>query len=162
MPGTQRPDAVPDLRIILAMEEAMQGFRTFITAGLIAIAPLGSGIACAASVVLTATLTGANAVPPGDPDGSGKLTVEIDPEFGDFCYTLTADKVGKATGAHIHSGAAGASGDVEISIQVASDTCIAVEPSKLKPIVDKPEDFYVDVHTAANSTGAVRGQLAKK
>lgn len=162
MPGTQRPGAVPGLRLTLAKEGTMQGFRTFVTAAMIAIVPLGSGIASAASVVLTATLSGANAVPPGDPDGGGRFTVEIDPEFGDFCYTLTTDKVGKATSAHIHSGAAGASGDVEISIQAASDTCIAVEPNKLKPIVDKPEDFYVDVHTAANSTGAVRGQLAKK
>lgn len=140
----------------------MQGFRTIVTATLIAITPLWSGIASAASVVLTATLSGANAVPPGDPDGSGKFSVEIDPDFGDFCYTLTTDKVGKASAAHIHSGGAGASGDVVVSVQVASDTCIAVEPSKLKPIVDKPEDFYVDVHTAANNTGAVRGQLAKK
>lgn len=140
----------------------MQGFRTIATATLIAITPLWSGIASAASVVLVATLSGANALPPGDPDGSGKFTVEIDPDFGDFCYTLTTDKVGKATGAHIHSGAAGASGGVEVSLEVASDSCIAVEPNKLKPILDKPEDFYVDVHTAANSTGAVRGQLAKK
>jgi hypothetical protein len=40
--------------------------------------------------------------------------------------------------------------------------CIAVEPDKLKPIVEKPADFYVNVQTAANPDGAVRGQLVKK
>jgi hypothetical protein len=113
-------------------------------------------------LVLVATLSGANEVAPGDPDGGGKFTVEIDAEAGDFCYSLTTEKVGKASGAHLHSGAAGTNGPVEIPIQVASDMCIAVEPSKLKPIIEKPEDFYVNVHTAAHPDGAVRGQLAKR
>lgn len=140
----------------------MRTGKLFAAAALAAFAPIGSGIALGATVVLTATLSGANEVPPGDPDGSGKFTVEIDPEMGDFCYTLSTDKVGKASGAHIHAGAAGANGDVVIPLQVASDMCIAVEPEKLKTLIEKPEDFYVNVHTAANPNGAVRGQLVRK
>lgn len=140
----------------------MRTGRLFAAAALAAISPIGSGLALGATVVLTATLTGANEVEPGDPDGTGKFTVEIDPDMGDFCYTLTTDKVGKASGAHIHSGPAGTNGDVVVQLQIASDMCIAVEPSKLKPMVEKPEDFYVNVHSAANPNGAVRGQLAKK
>jgi hypothetical protein len=140
----------------------MRTGKLFAIAALTALAPIGSGLALGAAVILTATLSGANEVAPGDPDGGGRFTVEIDPDLGDFCYTLTTDKVGKASGAHIHAGAAGSNGAVVVTLQVASDMCIAVEPSKLKPMVENPEDFYVNVHTAAHPDGAVRGQLAKK
>jgi hypothetical protein len=131
-------------------------------AGAIALAPIWPGLAHGAVVVLVATLSGANEVAAGDPDGEGKFTVEIDAEFGDFCYSLTTAKVGKATAANLRSGATGTHGPLVVPLQVASDMCIAVEPDKLKPIVEKPEVFYVSVQTAANPDGAVRGQLVKK
>lgn len=140
----------------------MQTLKLTAGAGLLAIATAWPVLAQATAVTLVATLSGSNEVTPGDPDGSGKFTVEIDAEFGDFCYTLTTDKVGKATGARIHAGAAGTEGRSIIPLQVASDMCIAVEPDKLKPILEKPEEFYVNVDTAANPNGAIRGQLAKK
>jgi hypothetical protein len=140
----------------------MRAGKLFALAALAAGLPIGNGLAFGAVVILTATLSGANEVSPGDPDGSGKFSVEIDPEMGDFCYTLTTDKTGKASGAHVHSGAPGINGAVVVTLQVASDMCIAVEPDKLKPMVQKPEDYYVNVHTAAHPEGAVRGQLVKK
>lgn len=118
--------------------------------------------AAAAPVVLGASLTGANETKGGDTDGSGALTAEIDADVGDLCYTLTAGKIDRVTMAHIHSGAAGADGPPVVTIQVARDLCMAVEPDVLKPILADPASYYVNIHTAAFPSGAVRGQLAKK
>lgn len=118
--------------------------------------------ALAAPVVLTATLNGAAEVEGGDPDGTGTLSAEVDAEAGDFCYTLTSAKTDKPTMAHVHSGAAGTNGAPVITIDVTSDECIAVEPDVLRPIVESPGNYYVNIHTAAFPKGAVRGQLTKK
>lgn len=119
-------------------------------------------MALAAPVVLTATLSGANEPAGGDPDGTGSFTVEIDPDAGDFCYTLKGAKIAPATMAHVHSGAAGVDGPPVVTIQVADDECVALEPDVLRPIVASPADFYVNIHNADFPKGAVRGQLAKK
>lgn len=123
---------------------------------------LAPAAALAAPVTLTASLTGAAETGGGDPDGSGAFSVEIDAASGDFCYTLTAADTDAPTMAHIHSGAAGTDGPPVVTIEVASDICIAVEPAVLQPIVDNPAGFYVNIHTAAFPKGAVRGQLEKK
>lgn len=118
--------------------------------------------ALAAPVMLTASLTGATETGGGDSDGSGTFSAEIDTDSGDFCYTLTGAGIDKPTMAHVHSGAAGADGPPVVTIDVASDICIAVEPAVLKPIIDNPTGFYINIHTAAFPKGAVRGQLQTK
>jgi len=118
--------------------------------------------AVAAPVTLAATLNGANEPGGGDADGTGAFTVEIDADAGDFCYTLTADKVDKVTMAHVHTGAAGVNGPPVVTLELGSDLCVAVEPDVLKPIVADANGYYVNVHNAAYPGGAVRGQLAKK
>ncbi|MGE3692956.1 MAG: CHRD domain-containing protein [Novosphingobium sp.] len=129
-----------------------------LTAGALGAAPP----ALAASVTLVSTLNGANEPGGGDTDGEGAFTVDIDADAGDFCYTLTASKIAKATMAHVHSGAAGANGPPVVTIDVASDECVAVDPEKLKAIVAAPADYYVNVHNAEFPAGAIRGQLSTK
>lgn len=123
---------------------------------------LAPAAALAAPVTLVATLTGAAETAGGDPDGSGAFSVEIDADSGDFCYSLSARDTDKPTMAHVHTGAAGVDGGPVITIDVTDDECIAVEPAVLKPIVENPAGYYVNVHTAAFPKGAVRGQLEKK
>jgi hypothetical protein len=119
--------------------------------------------AMADTVKLVATLNGANEVPPADPTGTGTFSVEIDPDKGDFCYTLTSTKIAAPTMAHVHTGAAGVNGAPVVTLDPkGSDECIAVEPNALKPIIAKPEDYYVNIHNAKYPGGAIRGQLMKK
>ena len=119
--------------------------------------------AMAATVKLTATLTGANEVPAADPDGTGTFVVEIDPDKGDFCYTITSAKIAAPTMAHVHRGAAGTNGAPVVTLDPkGSDECIAVEPDALKPIIATPEGYYVNIHNAEFPGGAIRGQLVKK
>ncbi|WP_295525508.1 CHRD domain-containing protein [Novosphingobium sp. Chol11] len=118
----------------------------------------------AAPVTLTATLGGGNETGGGSAEGSGTFKVEADGETGDFCYTLTAAKIGTASAAHLHSGAAGSDGDVVVPLAVTgagSDECVAMEPAKLKPILADPASYYINVHTAEFPKGAIRGQLTK-
>lgn len=120
--------------------------------------------ALAAPMTLTTTLAGANETAGGDPDGSGSFKVEMNPETNDFCYSLSTDKVAKATMVHLHSGAAGSDGPVIATLEVTgkdNDECIAIDQAKLDPIAAAPGDFYINVHTADFPKGAVRGQLAK-
>jgi hypothetical protein len=119
--------------------------------------------AMADTVKLGATLNGANETPAADPDGTGTFTAEVDPEKGDFCYTLTSAKIGAPTMAHVHTGAAGTNGAPVVTLDPkGSDECIAVEPDVLKPMVATPENYYVNIHNAEFPNGAIRGQLVKK
>lgn len=111
---------------------------------------------------ISANLTGGGS---GDPDGTGHFAVEIDPDAGDFCYVLTAAKLGKLDGAEIRSGALGTEGDKVVRIDVTGpngDMCLAVDPEKLKPIVEDPSKFYVVIYTADFPKGAISGALAKQ
>lgn len=135
-------------------------FRNLIAPGLVL--ALSSGMAHAAPVVLTATLSGPAETGGGDADGSGTFRAEVDLRAGDFCYTLKVADIEQATMAHVHQGEAGKNGPPVITIEVSEDTCIAVEPAKLEPILDNPAGFYVNVHNAPYPAGAVRGQLAKQ
>lgn len=134
------------------------------TAAAVAAGALAAGPALAAPTRLSATLSGPTETPPGQPDGVGGFTATVNPDTNDFCYTLWVDKIGKPTMAHVHAGAAGASGPPVLTLDVTGkddDECLAVDKDKLDPIVANPAGYYVNVHTAAFPAGAVRGQLAK-
>jgi hypothetical protein len=131
----------------------------FAVLGTLLAAPLS---AISPRVTLTAALTGANETAGGDPDGAGSFSAMVDADEGDFCYTLKADKIAAATMAHVHSGAAGSNGPPVITIALADDLCMAIEPDVLKALTANPENYYVNVHNAEFPAGAIRGQLEKK
>jgi len=135
-----------------------------IAVGLLVSTTLIPAVAHAGSVKLVATLSGAEEVKPGKPDGTGGFKVELDPDTNDFCYSLWGDNIGTPTMAHLHSGVAGVNGPLVVTLDVTGkedDACIAVDKEKLDPIVATPSAFYINIHTAEFPDGAVRGQLAK-
>ena len=136
--------------------------------GLFVIAPVVLALAAPAAaedghVILTATLTGAEEPGGGSPTGSAEFKAEV--EDGAFCYTLIQKGL-KPTMAHIHSGAAGSSGDVVLPLEITTpddgDRCAALTADQLTAILAAPQNFYVNIHTAEFPKGAIRGQLAKK
>jgi hypothetical protein len=112
--------------------------------------------------VLQTELSGAEEVPPGDPDGSGSATIIVIPP-DTICYVLTAEGIQPATAAHIHSGPPGVAGPVEVPLAAptfgASGGCTQANPEDVSGIQENPGNYYVNVHNEEYPAGAIRGQL---
>ena len=114
----------------------------------------------------------------GDPNGRGEAYVfGIDGDPTTLCYVVTVSKIAEldqAPGgprmAHIHEGAAGTNGPVEVNLAFpqggqAAD-CLTegeagkgLEPGEVQEILANPSDYYVNIHNGEYPSGAVRGQL---
>ena len=116
---------------------------------------------------MTVQLRGSAEVPDkGDPDGSGTAKVTLNHGQGQICYELEVKGIGTANAAHIHAGAAGKAGGVKVPLEApsaegTSKGCATVDQELVKQIMEKPSDYYVNVHNAEYPNGALRGQLAK-
>jgi hypothetical protein len=112
--------------------------------------------------VLQTELSGAEEVPPGDPDGSGSATIIVIPPDR-VCYVLTAENIEPATAAHIHSGDPGVAGPVEVPLEPptngASGGCTQADPEDVSGLQENPGHYYVNVHNEEYPAGAIRGQL---
>ena len=115
---------------------------------------------------LVATLTGPAEVPdPGDPDGTGTAEIDLNDDDNEVCWDITVANITlPATAAHIHTGAAGVSGNpvVTLSAPNAAGTatgCVDATDDLVDDIIANPGSFYVNVHNADFPGGAVRGQL---
>ena len=113
--------------------------------------------------VLQTDLSGAEEVPPGDPDGSGSATIIVIPPDR-VCYVLTAENIEPATAAHIHVGEPGEPGPIVVPLENeptfgASGGCTQADPEVVSGIQENPDDYYVNVHNAEYPAGAIRGQL---
>jgi hypothetical protein len=112
---------------------------------------------------LSATLTGGTQVPgPGDADGSGVATVNF--AGTTVSYTLLVNSIAAPTAAHIHRGAAGASGNVVIDFAPTfagglATGSVTADAALIAEILSNPAGFYVNVHNAEFAAGAIRGQL---
>jgi hypothetical protein len=117
---------------------------------------------------LTAKLSGANEVPPADPDGRGLAFVRTGWE-----------RITPPIFAHIHDGVAGINGPVVVlffdvpevaagppaglpaTVSAAAGCVDGQDPAVLRDIRRHPSDFYVNVHTPEFPGGAIRGQLRR-
>jgi hypothetical protein len=140
--------------------------RVFIAAALsAALIPAGFVTAAsAATVSYTASLSGAKEVPKTDSKGTGKLEASLDTTTKVLSYTLTFDGLtGPATVAHFHGPAARtANAGVIAMIGDKSPTSpvtgtVTLTDDQLKEL--QTGKFYVNVHTAANPSGEIRGQV---
>ncbi len=106
-------------------------------------------------------LSGANEVPPADPDGHGFARVSFD-QSGIVCYDIRVENVDDLTVAHIHVGPAGVNGPIVVDFDVPANglkNCVAADLEVLVAIRDNPSNYYVNVHSVEFPGGAVRGQL---
>jgi hypothetical protein len=120
--------------------------------------------ASAATVHYSARLNGRSEVPKTTSKGTGKLDATFDTQSKALTYTLTFTGLsGPATAAHIHgpatrkesAGVVAPLGDknptspISGSVTLTDDQAKDLQSSKL----------YVNVHTAANPSGEIRGQI---
>ena len=107
------------------------------------------------------TLTGSNEVPPVTSSASGSGTVTVN---SDRTVTARITVTGMtATAAHIHQGAPGANGPVIVPFVMQGDnTFVAASGARMTEeqyTAYKSGNTYVNVHSARNPAGEVRGQL---
>ncbi|GAB4823570.1 hypothetical protein N2152v2_010616 [Parachlorella kessleri] len=132
----------------------------------------------------TATLTGANQVPPLTTTASGTWEAE-ETEGGLGKWTLTIKNANEVIMAHIHQGSAGQNGPVVLQLVPENATQPKLTtpasgpmleytgdittgnltgPLASKKVADlialmKKNDTYVNVHTVAHPDGEIRGQI---
>ncbi len=127
---------------------------------------------------LTATLVGANEVPPVTTTATGSFEMEFDEANETFTFRLEAEDIVDVTAAHIHVGAVGVNGPIIIFLFDATTDGPFVSPvtgtrsaadfiaaGGLTSFAQAVEamvagDCYVNVHTVVNPGGEIRGQLA--
>jgi hypothetical protein len=119
------------------------------------------GASVAAAVDVKVTLSGSQEVPPvtTSATGSGTITVAADQSIAGSIKTTGV----KGTAAHIHLGAAGTNGEVILPLTKAGDDGWSVGPGgKLQDAhyqAFKDGKLYINVHSAANPNGEIRGQI---
>ena len=140
----------------------------------------GLSIACAAALLVLPAcadeggdfeveLEGANEVC-DDPDacggdGSGAVTIEIDSDENEVCYTFELEGLTGVNAAHIHEGEEGQSGDPVVDLAYeggdeGGEGCVdGIDEDLLEDILDDPSGYYVNVHTEDLPDGAGRAQL---
>ncbi|WP_025040177.1 CHRD domain-containing protein [Nitrosospira briensis] len=124
---------------------------------------LAGGIGFATAGEIKVNLSGDQEVPPvqTSASGSGTITVEDDRSVNGKITTSNL----KGTGAHIHEGAVGKNGPDIITLKKSSDNEWSV-PGDAK-LTDaqydayKAGNLYVNVHSDANKSGEIRGQLKR-
>lgn len=144
------------------MNMNLQGIKRFVWAGAGAAAIVLAGCAgMSSNKGVQVTLSGANEVPPVATSASGSGTIMVGADKSVSGSVTTSGVAGAA--AHIHTGASGKNGPVAIPMSKNGDNGWVI-PAGAK-FTDaqydayKAGDTYVNVHSAANKGGEIRGQL---
>ena len=112
------------------------------------------------SGAVSVNLSGAEEVPPVKASGSGSGSFRV-AEDGTITGSVTTKGVA-GTMAHIHQGSKGQNGPVIVPLTKEGDTYSVPSGRKLTAAQQqafKAGNLYVNVHTAKNKGGEVRGQL---
>lgn len=135
--------------------------RLAIAGALIATASLFGSLSPVAAADISVTLRGDQEVPPVNTKATGSGTITIADDKSVRGTISTSGITG--TMAHIHQAAPGANGPPIITLTKKADNVWAVpDGAKLTDAqydAFKAGNLYVNVHTAANPNGEVRGQL---
>ena len=149
------------MRVRAAAIAAAAGALAVVLIGVVGAGAQGGG---QESNALFAVLTGAKEPEGGDPNGRGSFTAIVDGNR--LCYGLTNRNIEDPAAAHIHRGRAGVAGDIVVPLEQpssgdpgASSDCVRVARSVSRAILQNPNRYYVNVHTAGFLDGAIRGQL---
>jgi len=140
---------------------------------------LTTSLALAASNTFKAKITGKEEVPAVMTAATGNAVFTLSKDGKEITYTLKVKGMEDATAAHIHAGKMGASGGVVVGLfagpkkdgkftgELAKGTIMdkdLVGPLAGKKLADlvtmiKDGGAYVNVHTAKNPKGEIRGQI---
>ena len=132
--------------------------RARVLAAAFVLSVLGVGSAHAGDIKVT--LLGDNEVPPVATSATGGGTIVIGDD-GSVSGSVSTKGV-EGTAAHIHVGSAGQNGPVIVPLTKSGDTYTVPAGAKLSNehmASFRAGNLYVNVHSAANPNGEIRGQL---
>ena len=129
---------------------------------------LGTAIAFAGPAfadTMKATLDGASEVPANTSAGKGTADIDYDAASKKLTWKLTySGLTGPATAAHFH-GPAEAGKNAGVAVAIPGATASPAEGSATLTDAQAVDlmagKYYVNVHTAANPGGEIRGQVTK-
>ncbi len=109
-------------------------------------------------------LDGAQEVPPVSVTGKGVALFWVNAAMDSLWYNVIVDSTtGAITAAHLHEGAKGSNGGVLVNLSSGINgnliTGVATGLTKANLSKIMKSNVYINVHTAANASGEVRGQL---
>jgi CHRD domain len=150
--------------------------RRYVVLGTVAAAALVLGVATqvvaqgggGGNKAFFAVMTGAKEVrageSAGDSNGRGSFSATLDGRT--LCYGIQVKNIETPADAHIHPGGPEDRGPVAVPLKKpakgdpgASAACVRLTRSRADALNANPGNFYVNVHTAALPSGAIRGQL---
>jgi hypothetical protein len=114
---------------------------------------------------MKATLDGASEVPPNTSAGKGTADLDYDAATKTLTWKLTYTGLsGPATAAHFH-GPAEAGKNAGVAVAIPNATSSPAEGSATLTDAQAADliagKYYVNIHTAANPGGEIRGQVTK-
>lgn len=130
---------------------------------LILVALVGVGVVAAGGRPLVADLSWENEVPLATgTSATGSAVFTLNQGQGEVCFHIVAnDLSGPVLADHIHVGEAGMPGPIVVSLEGMLSGCVSADADIIKAIRQNPENYYVNLHTALNTPGELRGQLEK-
>jgi hypothetical protein len=136
--------------------------RVQVIAAMAALMVFAAGAANATIFNVSATLVGADEVPPNTTTGKGTVRAMLDTDLKSFSYTVTySGLTGPATAAHFHGPAApGTNAPPIITVTDLASPIRATTTLTDDQINSlRAGQWYFNVHTAAHPGGEIRGQL---
>ncbi|OJF68305.1 hypothetical protein BK026_05615 [Alteromonas sp. V450] len=115
-----------------------------------------------ADITYNVQLSGAQEVPVVDTMSTATAVVEIDEDLPAFSVSVDVSGLTDVTGVHVHDGGIGMNGPVAFPLSDAGNGTYTLDetdisPSNLAALTNG--EWYLNVHTAANPSGEVRGQI---
>lgn len=125
----------------------------------------------------TASLSGANEVPPNESAARGVIQLKISKDETSISYRLIASNIDSVTGAHLHLAPSGTNGPVVVLLfggpvtgrhngvlsegTITATNVVGPLAGDLQTLIDtlRSGAIYTNVHTRALPGGEIRGQL---
>jgi hypothetical protein len=107
-----------------------------------------------------AVLSGEEETPPVETEASGHAVLALSEDTAELIYRVSAENIDPLTMAHIHKAPPGVPGDVIFPLDTSTMPLSGTLAITTEQIFDLLQgNYYVNLHTAANSSGEIRGQV---
>jgi hypothetical protein len=140
-------------------------FARTVAGSLALAAMIAASSAYAETIKMEAKLDATQEVPPNDSKGTGTAQITFDTATKKLDWTVEyADLTGQAMAGHFH-GPAESGKNADVAVPFSGDMASPIKGSATLTDAQAADlqagKYYVNIHTAANKDGEIRGQVMK-